>query len=77
LEAVVRRHVDGTAAIRTLRPARGRKPRRNLRPRIAAVKVWSRVEALLRDREFQRAYRTARRAWVSGEVVMSSGGRSD
>ena len=34
-------------------------PRRGLRPRVAARNVWARVEALLRDRSFLRAYREA------------------
>jgi hypothetical protein len=41
-------------------------PRRELQPRLAAVHTWSRVEALLRDREWQRAYRAAREAWSAG-----------
>lgn len=43
-----------------------REPRRNLRPRVAAIKTWARIEALLRNREWQRAYREARCAWSSG-----------
>lgn len=41
----------------------GREPRRGLRPRIAARSVWSRVEALLRNRAFVQAYRAARVCW--------------
>ena len=43
-----------------------REPRRNLRPRVAARSVWSRIEALLRNREFVRAYRDARATWLAG-----------
>lgn len=43
--------------------------RRGLQPRIAAQSVWSRIEALQRNQEFVRAYRTARRAWLGGEAA--------
>jgi len=39
-----------------------REPRRNLRPRIAACSQWSRIEALLRNRQFLVAYREAGRS---------------
>jgi REP element-mobilizing transposase RayT len=42
-------------------------PRRTLRPRIAARSIWSRVEALRRDREFLSAYREARKLWLAGD----------
>lgn len=45
-------------------------PRRNLRPRVAAINMWARVEALLRNREWQRAYREARRAWSAGQPAV-------
>jgi REP element-mobilizing transposase RayT len=41
-------------------------PRRGLRPRVAARSVWSRVEALLRDRAFVDSYRAARLRWRAG-----------
>jgi len=41
-------------------------PRRGLRPRVAARNKWSRVEALLRNREFVRLYREARALWRAG-----------
>ena len=41
-------------------------PRRGLRPRVAARSVWSRVEALLRDRAFLGAYREAWSRWREG-----------
>jgi len=41
-------------------------PRRVLNPRIAARNVWSRVEALLRNKAFATAYKTARLAWAAG-----------
>ena len=44
----------------------GDEPRRGLRPRVASRSVWSRVEALLRDRAFLRAYREAWNRWRSG-----------
>ena len=44
-------------------------PRRNLRPRVAAYSQWSRIEALMRDRDFLIAYRKARVRWRGGESV--------
>ena len=41
-------------------------PRGGLRPRVAARSAWSRIEALLRDRHFARAYRDAWRRWRAG-----------
>jgi putative transposase len=41
-------------------------PRRGLRPRVAARSMWSRVEALLRNRAFVIAYREARVRWCAG-----------
>ena len=46
-----------------------REPRRNLRPRIAARNLWSRLEALRRDREFLAAYRDARARWIDGDAI--------
>jgi len=46
-----------------------RERRRQLRPQIAARSVWSRIEALLRNRAFLAAYREARRQWVVGTVI--------
>ncbi|HWU88479.1 MAG TPA: hypothetical protein VN253_14430 [Kofleriaceae bacterium] len=45
-------------------------PRRTLRPVIAARSQWSRIEALLRNREFLVAYREARGRWIAGETSM-------
>jgi hypothetical protein len=42
-------------------------PRRGLRPQIAARSVWSRIEAILRNRAFVAAYRAARDLWISGQ----------
>jgi REP-associated tyrosine transposase len=42
--------------------------RRTLRPVVAARSQWSRVEALLRNREFLTAYREARGRWLAGEA---------
>jgi hypothetical protein len=41
-------------------------PHRTLSPRIAARNIWSRVEALVRNKAFVRAYRAARVAWLEG-----------
>ena len=46
-----------------------REPRRQLRPRVAARSQWSRIEALLRNREFLAAYREARDRWIAGEAI--------
>jgi hypothetical protein len=46
-----------------------REPRRQLRPRIAAHSQWSRIEALLRNRQFLAAYRDARDCWIAGELI--------
>ena len=40
--------------------------RRQLNPRVAARNVWSRIESLVRDKEFVRLYRKARAAWLLG-----------
>jgi putative transposase len=45
-------------------------PRRQLNPRIAARSVWSRIEAILRNRDFVAAYRDARQRWIDGARVM-------
>jgi hypothetical protein len=51
-----------------------REPRRQLRPRVAARSKWARLEALRRNREFQKAYRSARLAWLAGlEVTFPAG----
>jgi REP element-mobilizing transposase RayT len=41
-------------------------PRGGLRPRVAARSLWSRVEALLRNRDFANAYRDAWLRWRAG-----------
>lgn len=41
-------------------------PRRDLRPRVATRNVWARVEALMRNRAFAKAYTKARAAWLDG-----------
>ncbi len=41
-------------------------PRRVLNPRVAARNMWSRIEAILRNKAFVRAYQLARAAWSSG-----------
>jgi REP element-mobilizing transposase RayT len=45
-------------------------PRRNLRPQVAGRSKWSRIEALLRNREFIVAYVRARDAWCEGDCVV-------
>jgi hypothetical protein len=41
-------------------------PRRTLNPRIAARNMWSRIEAIVRNKAFVRAYQLARAAWCNG-----------
>jgi len=41
-------------------------PRRGLSPRVAARSMWSRIEALVRNKAFVRAYQAARAAWRDG-----------
>jgi putative transposase len=45
------------------------KPRRGLRPTIAAKSLWARLEAIQRKHEFVTAYRHARRAWLAGTPI--------
>ena len=56
------------------RPAT-REPRRQLDPRVAARSKWSRIEALMRNREFRAAYADAREAFIAGvrDVVFPAG----
>jgi putative transposase len=56
------------------RPAT-REPRRQLDPRVAARSKWSRIEALVRNRDFRAAYVAAREAFVAGArgVVFPAG----
>jgi hypothetical protein len=49
-------------------------PRRTLRPRLAARSVWSRIEAIDRNREFLVAYRDARAGWLGGGAVVFPSG---
>jgi hypothetical protein len=44
-------------------------PRRTLRPQLAARSPWTRIEAILRNREFVIAYRKARARWIAGDPV--------
>ena len=46
-----------------------RKPRRGLRPTIAARNLWARLEAIARDREFAPAHRRARLALRAGTPI--------
>ena len=43
-----------------------REPRRNLRPRVAALDPVARIDALARQRVFVEEYRRARAAWLAG-----------
>ena len=43
--------------------------RRGLKPTVAAINQWSRIEALQRNRQFIAEYRLARRLWRNGEPV--------
>ena len=43
-----------------------REPRRNLRPRVAARNPIDRIAALLRNKEWQAEYRSARLRWLAG-----------
>jgi len=56
------------------RPAT-REPRRQLDPRVAARSKWSRIEALMRNRDFRALYAAAREAFVAGvrDVVFPAG----
>lgn len=42
-------------------------PRGTLNPRVAARNMWSRIEALLRNKAFVQAYQAARATWLLGE----------
>jgi putative transposase len=44
--------------------------RRQLNPRIAARSRWSRIEAIMRNRQFVEAYRNARTRWIEGTAAM-------
>lgn len=46
-----------------------RPPQRQLRPQLAAINKWLRIETLARNRQFLAAYRTAREGWVAGLVI--------
>jgi REP element-mobilizing transposase RayT len=48
---------------------RSEEPRGGLRPRVAARSVWSRIEAIRRDRSFIAAYREARASWLAGRAT--------
>ena len=71
-------HVLGRKAVLTQkwsdRPAT-REPRRQLDPRVAARNKWSRIEALMRNRDFREAYAAAREVFVAGirDVLFPAG----
>ena len=45
-------------------------PRRTMSPRVAAINRWRRVEALLRNKVFVRAYEEARSLWREGAAAL-------
>jgi putative transposase len=47
----------------------GVEPRRNLRPQLASRNKWSRIEAVLHNRAFIKAYVRAREVWREGGLV--------
>ena len=71
-------HVLGRRAVLAQRwsdrPAT-REPRRQLDPRVAAKSKWSRIEALMRNRDFRAAYAAARKSFIAGirDVVFPAG----
>jgi putative transposase len=49
-------------------------PRRAMSPRVAAINMWARIEALARNKAFARAYATALSLWRAGaDVVFPAG----
>lgn len=49
-------------------------PSRTLNPRVAARSKWHRIQALLRNKAFVAAYKSARLAWLAGlDVVFPAG----
>jgi hypothetical protein len=52
-----------------------RELRRDLNPSVAARNKWRRIEALLRNRDFREAYRSARERFISGarDVLFPAG----
>ena len=45
-------------------------PRRVLSPRVAAINRWARIEALVRNKAFVRAYERARSLWREGATAL-------
>lgn len=48
--------------------------RRLMSPRVAARNMWARIEALVRNKAFARAYAGARSRWLDGEDVVFPAG---
>jgi hypothetical protein len=46
------------------------KPRRGIRPRVAAHNKWARIAALQRNPGFLTQYRAARALWLAGEPAV-------
>jgi REP element-mobilizing transposase RayT len=65
----------GVLAQRASDRPRSQEPRRQLDPRVAARSMWSRIEALLRNKAFREAYAEARATFISGvrDVVFPAG----
>jgi putative transposase len=53
---------------------KSREPRRRLSPRVACRNTWRRIEALVRNRDFLRAYRAARTLFLAGADVLFPAG---
>jgi hypothetical protein len=49
-------------------------PRRNLRPQVASRSLWTRLEALLRNRAFVVEYTDARERWRAGDPAVFPAG---
>lgn len=61
--------ICGSARVLRQRPAdrpRSHEPRRRVRPRVASLNKWARIEALQRNKAFIATYRLARDLWQSG-----------
>jgi hypothetical protein len=48
--------------------------RRQMSPRVAARNMWARIEALVRNKAFARAYAGARSRWLEGEDAVFPAG---
>ncbi|MCE9576530.1 MAG: hypothetical protein K8W52_25495 [Deltaproteobacteria bacterium] len=71
-EAIVGRRAITQQSWREHPPSAER--RRGLRPRVAARRLCSRLEALVRDREFVSTYRECRKRWLAGLATVFPAG---